>query len=179
MAQRGIADGANAAFQFVENENKFFAGQRGAKFRQTWRLVGAEARTQLFTDDTPQRFEREVGELARDNPRALRGGKSETILGEPRLAFGGRTAQVQRDQQAVGFADALGTFGEKQSRLGLGGVQAFVDGLDEPADFTGSKSGLEEIAGAGFQGAVFRVRDALNINDTLKPTVENVILWFE
>ena len=86
---------------------------------------------------------------------------------------------MERDEQAVGLADALRAFGQKESRFGVGRVEAFVDGLDEPADFAGDKSGLKKITGAGFEGTAFRVRDPLKVDDALQATAQNFVFGLQ
>ena len=89
LTQSRVADGTNATFEFVKDEDQLFAIQRSAKLIDVRRLVGAEGDAQLLADDTPERFEREIGELARDDARAGGRAKSKPVLGKPRLTFGG------------------------------------------------------------------------------------------
>src|SRR5271166_3367144 len=70
LAKSRVADGTNTTFEFVEDEYQFFAVERGAKLINVWRLVRAEGSAQLRTDDTPERFEREICELAPDDAGA-------------------------------------------------------------------------------------------------------------
>ena len=113
LAQSRVADGTDAAFEFVKDEDQLFAGQRSAELIDVRRLVGAEGGIQLCTDHTPERFEGKIGELASDDAGVGRRGKGEPVLGKPGLTFGGGVAKVQGYQEAVGFADTFGAFSEK------------------------------------------------------------------
>ena len=54
LAERRVADGTDAAFEFVENEDELLAVQCGAKLIDVGRLVGAEAGVERLADDAPQ-----------------------------------------------------------------------------------------------------------------------------
>src|ERR1039458_3417325 len=80
-----VADGTYAAFEFVKDEDQLLAIQRCAELIDVRRLVGAEGYAQLLADDTPERFEREIGELARHDTGAGGRAEGEPVLGKPRL----------------------------------------------------------------------------------------------
>src|ERR1035437_5776796 len=148
LAKSRVADGTDTAFEFVKDEDQLLAIQRCPELIDVRRLVGAEDGAQPLADDPPERFEREIGELARDDAGAGGRAEGEPILGKPRLAVGWRTAQMERNQKAMRFADTLRSLREEQTGLGLGGIQPFVDRLNEAANFSGGISRLEKVARA-------------------------------
>src|ERR1700733_10929391 len=77
------------------------------------------------------------------------------------------------------FADALCSLGEKQPRLRLGRIQTPVDRLYEASNFTGYKSGLEEVARARFQRLAFRVQHALEVDHPLKFSAQDFVFRIE
>ena len=75
LALAVAADGADAAFEFVEKQDEFAAGERRAEGLDAGRTGAGEIRADLVTDDLPKGVEGEIGELAEQDDDVGRNGE--------------------------------------------------------------------------------------------------------